>query len=57
MPPPAPAPLLPPAAGPEVTPPPDELDAPSDDPDDPAVVGDPGTDEPEDEDCSVNPCG
>ena len=56
MPPPAPAPL-PPAAGPEATPAPDEPDPQSDEPDDPAVLGDAGADDPEDEDCSATPCG
>jgi peptidoglycan glycosyltransferase len=56
MPPPAPAPL-PPAANPEAAPPPDEPEAPSDEPDDPAVLGDAGADDPEDEDCSATPCG
>jgi membrane peptidoglycan carboxypeptidase len=56
MPPPAPAPL-PPAAGPEAVPSPDEPDSAPDEPDDPAVLGESGADEPEDEDCSVAPCG
>jgi hypothetical protein len=62
MPPPAPAPL-PPAVGPEATPPPDEPDPPPDapdapdEPDDPAVLGEAEADDPEDEDCAVTPCG
>jgi membrane peptidoglycan carboxypeptidase len=59
MPPPAPAPL-PPAVGPEATPPPDDPDPPPDapdEPDDPAVMGDAEADDPEDEGCSVTPCG
>jgi membrane peptidoglycan carboxypeptidase len=52
LPPPAAAPLAP-AGGPQ----PDEPDAPSDDPDDTGILRDARVDEPEDEDCSVTPCG
>jgi peptidoglycan glycosyltransferase len=51
-PPPTAAPLAP-AGGP----PPDEPDGPSDDPDDAGILRDARVDEPEDEDCSVTPCG
>ncbi len=47
----------PPAGGPAATAPPDEPDVTPDDPDSPGILGDPGVDRPDDEDCSATPCG
>jgi hypothetical protein len=54
---PAPPPEPPPLA-PAPTPVPDEPDVTPDDPERPGILGDPGVDRPpDDEDCSVTPCG